>query len=67
MFDLRDLMLKAAADVQKAVMTFGMEVDRPIMISQAAQMWMQLPNEMKEKFKSEKPEEYAAFMKELQK
>jgi ppGpp synthetase/RelA/SpoT-type nucleotidyltranferase len=64
--DLRDMMLKAAADVQKAVMQFEMDVQKPAVRTDMAKLWMNLPDDMKEKFKAEQPEAYAALIKEIQ-
>lgn len=65
--DLRDLMLAAAADVQGVFMDFERKQVKGELKTQALQMWSQLPDELKEQFKREKPDEYQALMLELQK
>lgn len=63
--DLQDLMLEATANVQNLVMEFQQRLAMPKVKSQMVSMWMNLPDEMKEKFKSERPDEYSAFIESM--
>lgn len=63
--NLSDLMLKAASDVQSVFMQFEREQQKPQLKSQMAQQWAQLPDELKEKFKTERPDEYEALIRSL--
>lgn len=63
--DLRDLILKASAQVQTVFMDFEREQMQGEVKTQMVTMWSQLPDELKEKFKQEKPEAYKALMLEL--
>jgi len=61
-FDMRDLMLEATAEVQEIVRELMQDLTMPMIKAQVKQMWMTAPDEMKEQFKAERPEEYAALM-----
>lgn len=63
--DLRDMMLEVTARVQELMMEFEKQLTLPKMKSQFAQLWVKLPDEAKEKFKAEKPDEYRALMEAL--
>lgn len=65
MFDIRDLMLEAAAQVQTVQMEFEKKVRIPQVKGEVAQLWRELPDEMKDKFAKERPAEYAALMETL--
>ena len=65
MFDVRDVMLEAQAEVQAIMREVVQELVRPQMMAQLRQMWMSAPDEVKEAFKRDKPQEYAALMEEL--
>ena len=65
MTDFRDLMLKASADVQRLFMSFEQELQMPMVKGQMGELWATLPDEMKERFKQERPEEYHALMSAL--
>lgn len=65
--DYRDVMLAAAADVQEMMREFEMEMSLPQMMAEMGKMWATLPDEMREKFAKERPQEYAAFMSMLKK
>jgi CO dehydrogenase/acetyl-CoA synthase alpha subunit len=60
--DMRDLLLEAQAEVQEVVRELLQELIMPMMRPQVRQMWMTAPDEMKEQFKAERPEEYEALM-----
>ena len=62
-FDMQDAVLAATAEVQRLVMEVVREVSEEDQMKKVRQMWMSMPPEMKEKFKAEKPEEYAAFIR----
>jgi len=63
--DVKDLMLEAQAEIQTALREVIAELAKPRMMAQVRQMWMTAPDELKEQFKRERPEEYAALMNEL--
>lgn len=64
-FDMQDAVLAATADVQRLVMEVVREMNETDQMKKVRQMWMSMPPEMKEKFKAEKPEVYAAFIRSL--
>lgn len=65
MFDVRDVMLEAQAEVQAIMREVVQELVRPQMMAQLRQMWMGAPDEVKELFKRDRPQEYAALIEEL--
>lgn len=65
-FDLRDLMLEAQAEVQEIMREVMQEIALPAMTEMVRMQWAEMPEAMKEKFKAEQPEEYAALMRMLQ-
>jgi hypothetical protein len=65
MFDIRDLMLEAEAEVQAIMREVVQDLVRPQMMAQIKQMWMTAPDEIKESFKRERPQEYAELMEDL--
>ena len=60
--DMKDLLLEAQAEVQEVVRELLQELVMPMMRGQVKQMWMTAPDEMKEQFKAERPDEYKALM-----
>ena len=65
MNDVRDTFLEAMAEVQEVMREVMQEMTEPQKKNEVAQMWMSTPDKMKEKFKAERPEEYAALMEML--
>ena len=63
--DLNDLMLEATAEVQEIIREIMEELAEPQMKAQAAAMWARMPDEMKELYAQERPEEYRAIMELL--
>ncbi len=61
--DFQDAILAAQAEVTESIRDIAREILADQAQRQARMMWLQMPDEMKEKFKAERPEEYAAFMK----
>lgn len=61
--DFQDAILAAQAEVTAAIRDVAREILADQAQRQARMMWLQMPDEMKEKFKQERPEEYAAFVK----
>lgn len=59
--DMSDMVLEAAADVQKVMIDFMKELTEPEIKKQTRQMWTNLPDEMKTQFAKERPQEYAAL------
>lgn len=62
--DYQDAILEAQAEVMDVVREVVREFVLPAVQKQARQMWANMPDDMKERFKQERPDEYAAFMKE---
>lgn len=65
--DIRDVTLEAQAEVQGIIREVVQELMRPQMMAQVKQMWLNAPDEMKELFKRERPQEYAELMEDLKK
>lgn len=65
-FDLNDIMLEAAAEVQEIVRELLEELTEPHMQTQLRQSWMSAPEEIKEQFARERPEEYRALMNAME-
>ncbi len=65
MFDFRDVMLEAQAEVQETMREVARELVSPKLLAQARQAWLSAPNDVKEAFKREKPREYAEMMEEF--
>lgn len=61
--DMRDAILDAQADLMDAFREVMRELVVPDIESKARALWAQLPEDMKEQFKQQRPEEYAALMK----
>ncbi len=60
--DYKDAVLEAQAELMEVMREVIGEFVLPAVQKQAKAMWMQMPDEMKEKFKAERPDEYKAFM-----
>ena len=65
MFDIRDLMLEAEAEVQAIMREVVQDLMKPQMMAQIKKMWITAPDEVKESFKRERPQEYAELMEDL--
>lgn len=63
--DIKDLMLEAQAELQEAVRSIAAELAKPRMMAEVRKAWVTAPDALKEQFKQERPEDYAALMKEL--
>jgi hypothetical protein len=63
--DMRDVVLEAQAEVQAIMREVVQELMKPQIMAQLRQSWISAPDEVKEMFKREKPEDYAALMEEL--
>ena len=64
-FDLGDVMLEAVAEIQEIMREVVGEITEPQRIQMIASMWTQMPEEMKEQFKKDRPQEYAAMMEAM--
>jgi hypothetical protein len=64
--DLNDILLEATAEVQEIVRELMQELAEPHMRAQIRQAWMSAPDEMKDQFAKERPEEYRALMNALE-
>lgn len=65
--DLRDMMMAAAAEVERLMMEFEKELTQPLIGAKIFQLWMTLPESSKEQFKRDKPEAYHALMEAMKK
>jgi hypothetical protein len=65
-FDLNDIMLEAVAEVQEIVRELMTELAIPRSRAQIGQAWASSPDEMKEQFAQERPDDYAALMSALE-
>ena len=63
--DYSDLMLEATANVQSIMLEFQNKLAKPMMKKKFAEMWMGMPDEMKQKFATEQPEAYQALQDTL--
>lgn len=65
MFDIRDVILEAQAEIEAAMREVMRELVEPQMMARVRRMWLTAPDELKEMFRRERPEEYAALMNDL--
>lgn len=65
--DLRDVILEAVSEVQEIIREETQELVAPVMQDKFVEIWVNLPDEMKEKFKVEQPEAYRALMESMKK
>jgi hypothetical protein len=65
-FDIRDIMLEAAAEVEEIMREALGEIELPQQKEQMRMMWASVPEDMKEKFKRDKPTEYKELMQALE-
>ncbi len=63
--DLRDTMLEVVASVQETMRELEQEIMEPQIMEAVIEAWAMQSAEVKEKFKREKPEAYAAMMELL--
>lgn len=61
--EFKDAMLDAQADIMEAMRELLRELILPQIVKDARALWARMPDEMREQFKRERPEEYAALMK----
>jgi len=61
-FDLRDIMLEATAEIQEIVRDVLNELAEPHVLAEIQRQWATLPDDQKEKFMNENPDEYRALM-----
>jgi hypothetical protein len=61
-FDLRDIMLEATAEIQEIVREVLEELAEPQMLAEIQKQWTSLPDDQKEQFMRENPDEYRALM-----
>lgn len=62
--DTRDAILEAQAEMMELVREVMQEIVTPQIKTGSRRLWATMPDEMKEQFKAERPNEYAEFMKE---
>lgn len=63
--DLRDVMLEVVAGVQETMRELEQEIVEPQVMEAVVEAWTLQSAEVKEKFKRERPEAYAAMMELL--
>lgn len=61
--DMKDVILEAQAEVMELVREVMQEIVTPQIKLGGRKLWATMPDEMKEQFKAERPNEYAEFMK----
>lgn len=61
--DMRDAILEAQAESMELVREVMQEIAIPQIKLEGRKLWANMPDEMKERFKAERPNEYAEFMK----
>ena len=64
--DFNEIMLEAVADVQEIIREILADLAAPRVRGKVAQGWASSPDEMKEQFASERPDDYAALMNAIQ-
>ncbi len=64
--DFQDVMLEAQAEVTEFMREFSKEMVEDDVEQAIHYFWSRMPDEMKEQFKREKPQEYAELKKKLQ-
>jgi negative regulator of genetic competence, sporulation and motility len=64
-FDMRDILLEATAEVQEIFREVMEELIEPMEMEQARMLWSQLPDEAKELFAKENPDEYRMLMEQI--
>lgn len=62
--DTREAILEAQAEMMELVREVMQEIVTPQIKNKGRKLWATMPDEMKEQFKAECPDEYADFMKE---
>lgn len=60
--DMRDMLLEAVADVREQVRSVILELAEPALRQQVVMQWAQMPQEIKDKLATERPEEYKSLM-----
>lgn len=65
MFDVQEPALEAQAFVMEVLQEVMKEVAMPEFMREMKKVWQTLPDEMKEQFKAERPQEYHMLMKEV--
>lgn len=61
--DMRDAILEAQAESMELVREVMQEIATPQIKLESRKLWATMPDEMKERFKAERPDEYQQFMK----
>lgn len=64
--DFRDLMLEAAAEIESLMQELERDLNKPKMKAKFARLWREMPDEQKEAFRRDKPNEYRVLMDALQ-
>jgi hypothetical protein len=64
--DLRDIMLEATAEVQEIIRELLEELIEPHDKETIRETWMSAPEELRDQFANERPEEYRALMNALE-
>ena len=63
--EFQDAILEAQADVMEALREVSRDIVLPMIEQEAKMKWAQMSDEEKERFKAERPDDYAAFMEGL--
>lgn len=65
-FDLNDIMLEATAEVQEIMRELMQELGQPRNLREIEQAWATAPDEMKDQFASDRPDDAAAMTKAIE-
>lgn len=65
-FELRDIILEATAEVQEVIREVMEDLTAPMVREQIRRQWATMPDEMKEQFMRENPEEYRILMEDME-
>jgi hypothetical protein len=64
--DIQDAMLEAQAEVTEFMREFAQDLIEDDIITAMRVKWAGTPDEIKEQFKADQPQEYAAVIKQIQ-
>jgi hypothetical protein len=62
-FDPKDILLEATADIQEIMREVLADLTAPQVLAKIMESWATAPDELKEQFAQEHPEEYRELMK----
>jgi hypothetical protein len=63
--DFRDMMLECIAEVKETFRETMIDLTRPIANLELQMLWAKLPPQLKDKLRTDRPEEYEMLMKQI--